>query len=148
MEAMDTRGQNKEGKMGGKSVAIYYGTHESGKGRMHSAVVAEPWDDLTEGNNRTVGEGGWEDKGSNGVRLEEGVNVVRVPDNPSKALASSWTALALKTPLLPRAYHSCASISHLRALLHQPRLINISQNSHAARKNRTHVGEDLCAPEF
>lgn len=35
MEAIDTRGQNKEGKMGGKSVAIYCGTHESGKGRMH-----------------------------------------------------------------------------------------------------------------
>lgn len=108
----------------------------------------EPWDDLAEGNNRTAGEDSWEDKGSNGVRLEEGVNVVRVPDNPLKALASSWTALALRTPLLARAYHFCASIFHLRALLHQPRLINISQNSHAARKNRTHIGEGLYAPEF
>lgn len=97
--------------------------------------MGEAWDDLMEGNNRTAGEDSWEGKGSNGVRLEEGENVVHVRGNPSKALASSWTALALVSPLLIRAHHSCASIFHLKMLLHAQLLISISQNSYATRKH-------------
>lgn len=32
---VDILGQSKGGKVGGKSMAIRYGTYESGKGRMH-----------------------------------------------------------------------------------------------------------------
>lgn len=109
--------------------------------------MGEAWDDLMEDNNRT-GEDSWEDKGSNGVRLEEGGNVVRVRGNPSKALGSSWTALALAPPLLIRAHHSSASIFHLKMPLHAQLLISISQNSHATKKHRTNVGEDLYELEF
>lgn len=35
MEVVDIRAQSKGGKMGGKGVAIRYGTYESDKGRMH-----------------------------------------------------------------------------------------------------------------